>query len=482
MLVSLGPRLCDLTPPHPDTGHGPTLLEGDLARFASSVPKLDRAALHRMKAFVQAFVEKNFTPIPADADVTLETWLAGTTYSAGRKEELRQVWYGSAGAIRFRKDFENKNFMKKESYGAYKHARGINSRTDVFKCFTGPYFKLMESEVYKHPAFIKHVPQRQRPSYIMDMLGKFPGPWQETDYSQFEKHFTPDVLHSIEFVLYRHMLQNFPGVYRVIAAALAGQNKCVNKFFTLTVLGRRMSGDMCTSLGNGFTNLMLAQFIAHEKGGVITGVVEGDDGLFFSSVPLTPEDFYRLGFTIKMLHHNDLLRTSFCGLVMSRDLSTMTDPFKVLVNFGWTNSPQMGGGHKVLGGLLRAKALSLAYEHPQCPILSKLAMRVLSQTEQFSPRYSQGWYDQQLIRETSLFKEETARMLEQGPSSSTRRDFAAHYGVPVHIQLEVENEIDRWSCGPLDGPWLRFISSGIHQDARDYHSKYTFCGGGPRQF
>lgn len=478
----MGPRLRNLAPPHPDTGHGPTLLAGCEARFASSVPKLDRAALRRMKAFVTAFVEREFTPIPADADVTLETWLEGTSYSAARKQELRETWDCSNRAVRFRKDFENKNFMKKETYGQYKHARGINSRTDVFKCFSGPYFKLMETEVYKHPAFIKHVPQRKRPEYIIEMLGKYPGPWQETDYSQFEKHFTPEVLHSIEFVLYRHMLKNFPSVFSVISSALAGTNRCVNKFFTLEVLGRRMSGDMCTSLGNGFSNLMLAKFIAHEKGGEITGVVEGDDGLFFASVPMTSADFLKLGFTIKMLHHDDLLRTSFCGLVMSRDLTTMTDPLKVLLNFGWTNSPLMGGGPKVLGGLLRAKALSLAYEHPKCPILCKLAVGVLAKTTQFTPRFSTDWYHQQRNAETLLFKEETKRMLEEGPSSTTRRDFAAHYGIPVHIQLEVEAEIDRWQSGPLDGPWLRFITRGVHQDAEDYYHKYCFCGGGPRMF
>lgn len=483
MQVCLGPRLRDLVPPHPDTRDGPTLLEGCLARFASSVPTLDRAAMHRLKKFVTTFVKKNFTPIPADADVSFETWLANTqSYSAARKEELRQVWDSSKRAVRFRKDFENKNFAKKETYGQFKHARGINSRTDVFKCFSGPFFKLMENEVYLHQAFIKHVPQRQRPAYIQRMLGKYPGPWAETDYSQFEKHFTPEVLHSVEFVLYKHMLENFPSVYRVIASALSGTNVCSNPYFSLKVRGRRMSGDMCTSLGNGFTNLMLATFIASEKGGMLEGVVEGDDGLFYSSVELTPDDFMRLGFTIKMLKHDDLLRTSFCGLVMSRELSTMTDPLKVLLNFGWTNSAQMNGGPRVLGGLLRAKALSLAYEHPQCPILSTLAIRTLELTKEFSPRFSKGWYDYNLVRETEMFKEETASMLDEGPSDVTRRDFATHYGVPVHIQLHVENEIAKWTGGPLDGPWLRFVTEGVHVDARTYSLRYVFRGGGKRLF
>lgn len=483
MQVCMGPRLGNLAPTHPDKDDGPTLLEGCLARFASSVPTLDRAELRRMKSFVIDFV-KEFTPIPSDADISVETWLSQcNSYSQRRKDELLQVWNESSRAIQLKRDLVNKNFMKDETYtDKYKHARGINSRTDVFKCFTGPFFKLMETEVYKHPAFIKHVPQRLRPKYIVDMLGKYPGPWMETDYSQFEKHFVPDVLHSIEFVLYRHMLRNFPSVFSVISRALAGMNKCMNPFFTLKVRGRRMSGDMCTSLGNGFTNLMLAKYIAYSKGGEIEGVVEGDDGLFFASVPMDSADFLRLGWTIKMLKHDDLLRTSFCGLVMSRDLTTMTNPFKVLAEFGWTHSPQMNGGPRVLNGLLKAKALSLAYEHPQCPLLSTLATVALKYAADAEPRYDGGWYAHHLTSEVIKFKEETERMLEQGPSDETRRDFAAHYGIPVHIQLLVEDEIRKWEGGPLVGPWLEFVASNLGEDARDYYRKYVFCGGGKRVF
>jgi len=440
--------------------------------------------MYRLKQFVTRFVEENFTPIAADADISVETWLSQCgSYSAARKLELLTLWNSNNRTIDRTRDFINKLFEKDEDYAdAYKHARGINSRSDAFKCFSGPFFKLMEHEVYKHPAFIKHIPQRRRPKYIVDMLGKYPGPWMETDYSQFEKHFVPQVLHSIEFVLYKHMLKNFPGVASVICGALAGENVCRNKYFTIKVLGRRMSGDMCTSLGNGFSNLMLAKYIAYLKGGEIEGVVEGDDGLFFASVPITPEDFANLGFTIKMLYHDDLLRTSFCGLVMSRDLSTMTDPFRTVLGFGWTHSPQMNGGPLVLQGLLKAKALSLAYEHPSCPILSVLATTVLGVVGDVKPRFEQGWYAHHLNREIAMFKEETAELLAKGPSDETRRDFAAHYGVPVHIQKLVENEIAGWSGGPLQGPWLSFFSQRLKEDSRHYYRNYVFSGGGKRVF
>jgi hypothetical protein len=355
----------------------------------------------------------------------------------------------------------------------YKHARGINSRSDEFKCFSGPFFKLIESIVYAHPAFIKHVPVRERPKYIVDMLGGFPGPFLETDYSQFEKHFTPDVMEVIEMELYSYMLAEFPYALGVIKSAMMGTNHCNFKKFRIDIDGRRMSGEMCTSLGNGFSNLMLADFIATDKGGVITGVVEGDDGLFFSSVPITSADFLELGFEIKMLVHNNLLHSSFCGLVMSKDLCTMTDPRKVLMNIGWTHSPLMFGGHKVRMGLLRAKALSLAYEHPRCPILSCLALRLLTYTSGFRPRFESNVYEASLTEELERFKDETRELLTQGPSLACRAEFAELFEISVERQYEIEFEIQSWNGGPLTGQSILSLFHEGYNDCRDYYERFT---------
>jgi hypothetical protein len=241
----------------------------------------------------------------------------------------------------------------------------------------------------------------------------------------------------------------------------------------LKVKGKRMSGEMCTSLGNGFTNLVLANFIAHRKGGVIQGVVEGDDGLFHCTVPLSSADFLECGFTIKMLHHDDLLQSSFCGLIMSGDLSTMTDPVKVMLGVGWTSSNLRMCNDVVLKGLLRAKALSLAYEHPQCPILYRLALSLLVRTEGVTPRFSSNWYESSLLQEVERFKEETQLMLKKGPSPRTRVDFARVFGIPIPVQLRVEQELSEWHGGALDGPWTRYVCRAVHPDCRMYASRYV---------
>lgn len=462
-----------------DVKHGPTLLSGCLARFAADPPPFDPGKLKRLRTYVQDFVESNFTPIPCDADVTVETWLANNNnYTEARKRELLETWNNSnAQYSGSRSEVKVSLFGKVECYCKYKQPRGINSRSDVAKCHFGRFCKLMEDQVYQMPSFIKHVPQRLRPKYIVDLLGHLPGPYYETDYSHFESHFVPEVMEAVEMVLYEHMLKHYPEVYYDMHKAMCGENRCCSNHFRIDVDGRRMSGEMCTSLGNGFTNLMLANFLATEKGGAIVGVVEGDDGLFVSTVPLTPADFSSVGFTIKMLVHEDLYRTSFCGLVSSRDMSTMADPRKTLLTFGWTHSPLRLAGDKVLMELLRAKALSLAYEHPRCPILHTVAKVMLVHTSGYAPRFDGGWYASTLNEEISRFSSETAELMALGPSQSTRDDFADHYGIPVDVQMSVEAEILAWRGGAFDGPWIRYLYEGDEwNDARDYWQRYVRPG------
>lgn len=470
--MALGLVLPGLAPPAPDTRHGPTLLEGAKARFCRNPPKVPRATLRSLKAFVRRFVRKHFRPIAADADVTVATWLSRcNSYTEARKAELAKLWTEHLEALK-PGDLDCKLFTKTETYTAFKHARGINSRSDMFKCFSGPFFKLMEDEVYRHPAFIKHVPVRERPQYILNMLGGYPGPYAETDYTSFESHFVPELLDACEFVLYEYMLANFPSVYRVLRDTLGGTNRCVSRWFRVSVRGRRMSGEMCTSLGNGFSNLVLSEYVAWKMGGTVEGVVEGDDGLFHFSRPPSPADYAKIGFRIKMLWHNDLLKTSFCGMVMSRDLATMTDPLKVLLNFGWTHSPLMFGGAKLRSQLLRAKGLSLAYEHPTCPILSVLAQKALAVTQGVEARFDTNWYEADLRQQIRRFAAQTALLLEQGPSMGTRIDFAEHFGISVPLQLRVEEEIRNCDGFYLASRLIDALFEKEYDDARTYADRY----------
>jgi len=269
--------------------------------------------------------------------------------------------------------------MKDESYPTYKHPRAINSRSDEFKCAVGPIFKLIEAEVYKLPAFIKHVPVAERPDYIMGRLHREGAIYLATDYTAFESLFVEKLMAACEFELYSYMTKFLPdgaNFMRLVREVLGGENLCVFKRFRVRLNATRMSGEMCTSLGNGFSNLMFMLFTCQEAGCTeVDGVVEGDDGLFtMIGNPPKEEDFAKLGLVIKAVEHDTIATASFCGIVFDPiDRINITDPAKVLVNFGWTQRIHNRARPSKLTGLLRCKALSYAYQYPGCPIIQELA-------------------------------------------------------------------------------------------------------------
>lgn len=100
----------------------------------------------------------------------------------------------------------------------------INSRNDTFKCYSGPFFKAMENEVYKYHSFIKHVPVPDRPALIcaLDKSGCYK---YATDFTAFESHFKKEIMEKIEFILYDHLLQDYPEDALFIKKVLGGTNK-----------------------------------------------------------------------------------------------------------------------------------------------------------------------------------------------------------------------------------------------------------------
>jgi len=380
--VSLGPTTATAALPHPNPDPR-TAAAGACKRFLAAPPVADGDLLDRLEAFVLRWLKKNIVPLAPGTDFDVWKWLESTKYPDWRKNELWDAWNECQDPMdkRFAKC---KSFVKDEHYDKYKHCRGINSRTDIFKCLVGPIFKLIEQRLFKESKaskyFIKRIPVRDRAEYISKLY--VPGAtYIATDYQTFEALFTKDIMERVEFQLYSHVLQltevhdNFLGICNSV---LAGYNECNYKWFSVFVEATRMSGEMCTSLGNGFSNLMFMLFMAEEAGCIdIDGVVEGDDGLFrMVGAVLKEEDFARLGLTITPEIKAHLNEASFCGLVYAEeDKNNVTDIIQEILSFGYTSGRYAGckQGSRKLRSLLRAKSYSLAYQYPGCPVLSSLA-------------------------------------------------------------------------------------------------------------
>lgn len=449
----------------------PTVLDGCKYRFLRYIPEMDQMEEESLRDFVQKFCEDNFVPLDPECDLSVPTWLEGTHYTAGRKNELHKLAEKNLGLPLGTKDKRCKGFGKRESYPTFKHARAILSRSDDAKIRFGPAFAQIEKQVFKRHEFIKHVPVRQRPDYIADIMvgGRV---FYATDYTSYEAAFTKQKMMSLEMVLYKYMLANFPALYEEIERVMTGKNECVFKHFRVKVPACRMSGEMCTSLGNGFSNLMLWLYTVHMKGGHTDGVVEGDDGLFWSSVEVTSDDFRKLGFLIKIVVHASYLLASFCGLVMTSLRTSMTDPLKVLINFGWSHSPLASGGARIRKQLLRAKALSLVYEHPRCPIVTALGQHYEVLTRGVEARFETNYYERFLQEQLKIFNPETDAELKLGISEQIRAEFAAQFGIPAELQILAEAEIRKAGFGPLAGTVLESLFPAEHP-AREYNRRYV---------
>jgi hypothetical protein len=419
---------------------------------------------------VEKWVKKHLQPLSCAEDVSFDTWLDGTNYPDWRKEELRQIDREFLDLLQysrkdkhFRDGISIKSFVKDEHYTDWKHARNINARHDYYKITVGRFYKAIENVIYQLPWFIKHVPVADRPQYIKDYVYRVGSKYLCTDYTSFEAWFVEEIMDATEFVLYRHMLQNVnegPAVVDLIEEVQGGPNRCKFKELYVQINATRMSGEMCTSLGNGFSNLMFMLFMCKlKKCKDVVGVVEGDDGLFtmVGSAPTT-EDFAKLGLRIKLEVHDRLEEASFCGMIFDIDDEVIvTDVRKVLASFGWSSSQYTNVRLYKKRALLRCKALSLAYQYPRCPIVWSLARNMLRLTSDCKMNLSKMIDRMQgnLYRRQILLDAINVESVPQEPPLNTRFLVERLYGVSVEYQLEIEKYFNSLtSIGALQCPYI----------------------------
>lgn len=473
VLTSLG---CpsESVPPVADIGCPKTALVGACKRFLVDTNRTKdhnrvRAELVKLKNFVRKWCKRNLTPLSCDTDISFDTWIENTNYSLKQRTQLRelyeeQIFRGEKVLVQDKRVTKVKSFVKLEHYTEYKHARSINSRSDTFKVLTGPIFKAIEKEVFAKEWFIKKVPVSDRPALIAEALvaGDF---GFASDYSAFEAHFTKELMKSVEFVMYKYMVKhlNVPWFVDALYSVLAGTNHCSYRDFSLNVEATRMSGEMCTSLGNGFTNLMVILYLSEKMNNPVRCWIEGDDCLAFwknREMP-TAAHFRDVGFDVKVETFENPSEASFCGMVFSPETKTViTDPVYVLSTFGWGNGKYHKSNRKVKNALLRAKSLSILAQYPGCPILESLGhygarvtagINVCNKVIEGFDSYKR----EQILHALSLSRPTTKRTV----AIEDRALMQKLFGVSIDHQLSIENYLDNLEeITPLRLPDLDMIT------------------------
>jgi len=270
-----------------------------------------------------------------------------------------------------------------------------------------------------------------------------------------------------------------PVIARQMTEVLSGTNLCQSPLVSFEVRGCRMSGDMCTSLGNGFTNLMVMLFLARENGSTVRGFVEGDDGLFTikGEVP-TLQQYAALGFNVKLSMESEINMASFCGQVYGRQSrEIVVDPVYECLNIGWTTADQRHGKPLVLRRLLRAKAISLAYYCPRCPIVQSLTRAILRLTRGVDALFptmngNRDWWMHRLIGDVRTVTAGVERRLSTPPDAELRQMVSDLYGFSSDDQITLERYFDSWTeLGPWSHPLL---DARIPDVYRRYYEGNTF--------
>jgi hypothetical protein len=479
MGLDLGPSLKHYAQPYPDISCHVNKVAAEKGRIGLKLPEPDPALFNKFSSFCTWFINQAFDPIPPEQDVRdVEGWLQSCSYTQKRKESLLTLAKKIPFFTKWPKGWlKNKAFIKDESYMEFKTPRGIHSRTDYAKVVLGPVFKLIDDIVFSHPSFIKKIPVALRPAYVKRELQRPGCRYYNTDHSKFEAHMTRKVMTACELCLYKRLLKYHPDMFALIARALAGKNIIDFGDLRFSVLARRMSGDMCTSVGNGITNLLLNAFILKESGVRINPrssnsiLVEGDDGLFSapSSCHVDRSLYAKLGFDIKLASSLDPCFGCFCGMLYNPDsLHLFKDPIKTMTYFGWTTFTRMKQ-QKALS-LLLAKAMSLLVEMHNCPVLGHLALSTLLRLKPMIRRNRHGH-----------FKLVVPRAMAYWTDSLHVFDFPIMQGAETVHYVDIDAFVARFPVSVTDGDRQIYsdlfnISPGCQRFLEDgfYHWSWPF--------
>lgn len=480
-----------LTASYETVNHIPALRQ----RFCARVPLPDKRLMKRMmRPFVWSVCRKHLTPFARDRVFDYQTWEDRSNYRGAEKVKMRKVRDRLRLVDGVIPDPLPKSksrvgiFQKAQWMEEKKHMRWIMPRSDAYKVTFGPLVSAMEKEVYEnlkapdHPYFIKHVPVDERPALLEKTFhGK--ANIVATDHSRFEAHFCELVQNTIEFTVYEYLCQYNPYAREMckrLKHIQAGRQHVLGYGFAAEMGARRMSGDLTTSLGNGLTNLFVMLLTGRMTGCEIDGFVEGDDGIF--SIERNGEDvtlpdakfFEQFGMELKIERLDNAHTASFCGNVYHPEsLRNVTNPISKILKMGWTlDSTYFDAQEKVMLGLQRAAALSLACGYPGCPILASYARWLLRRTEGVDPRFGDKrnhyTWDEIFEMGGENWRTRTQDAVLARVRPCDRLLVAGCYGISIEDQLTLEQFFDsdppdRWT----NDTFLRLVSPDCRAEVRN---------------
>lgn len=464
--------------PHADLNDTKNMVCSAMHRYGRAMPEGTRSTRRRFLNFSKHFIRRYFPVLPADTDVSMETWLKETSYTGAQKEKLRQCFKDDE--VLREGDFVADSFLKDEAYDTYKAPRTINAYPNRNKANSGPIQHALDKAIFKTKWSVKFMDMRQRAETMARTFGN--RPVDTNDSSSMEAH------HQREFAKLRvywkaWVGQRLRGIKKFLENEIVkSQGVNVSKYRTLIaeIDEILMSGAMSTSSDNWVLNLCYTLFVLAESKWPTLGVAaqvalcydwpaffEGDDGVF-DHFDVRPGLLEELGVLWKKVDARHFGEASFCSILVDPDeLVSTTNPRKVLADFGIIARRYFAcrDSHKL--DLLRAKAMSYAHAYTNCPIIHEFCHYVLRCTRGRDVRWARDRLD--MYRKSDLDRATASRVWMQTPNVAvaTRIVVEKAYGITVEEQLRYE---ELFRCRDTLAPYPEM--SGTPGEWRDYAARY----------
>jgi len=429
-----------------------SIFDGLVKRILGTQNEPDPDILRQFTLCLRETVRQNIEPFMFDEVLSFFEYIARHRgYNGERKLDLILAYL----KIPDEYDLDVEAHIKDEFYPKMKPPRWICARKDPSKSTLGPVVTVLEHKVYhmKGPvSFFKIIPFEDRFDYLYMRYG----PYEVlvcTDFTSFEASFGRRFMTACEMELYEHMLRGHPEALAVLRS-ICKINTLKNKYFRARVEATRMSGEMVTSLGNGFSNAMILHFICKRKQcDLICADVEGDDCISaFKTGSTLPEeeDYAQLGFRIKIERHTRFSEASFCGNVLhyeSRTLITSPQDFLRQINVSF-NPSAFTLNERHCNSLLYAKCISYMVQYRGCPVIAPICRQIL-------------------LRIGSNYDEEKAR-----------KEFARDYYVSQILDVPFNVNVLHYYREPCDGArCLMEKVFGMSMQEQYFHEENYMKGG-----
>jgi hypothetical protein len=146
----------------------------------------------------------------------------------------------------------------------------------------------------------------------------------------------------------------------------------------------------------------------------------------------------------------------------------ITDPLKIILNFGWTSKQYINASERTRSKLRNAKALSFLAQYPGCPILTSLCRHVLRVNGHH--RYKLG---------AELSNYEKKRFVREGfgyveiaePTCASRQLMSDVFGFSLSEQLSLERYFDE--LNEVKAFYHPVIIDHCSSEQFDYYDRYV---------